>query len=67
MHKTMKENTKGISLLPPKSKQPISLQVRQIIYSYVTMSQLIMKISKLSKNDREALVTSKILSTNKVL
>lgn len=50
-----------------KDTSKLSVNIRQLIYSYLNMNTLIVKISKLSKKDRSILLTSKIIGQERPL
>ncbi len=50
-----------------KNKEKLPAGVRAIIYSYLAMTDLIHLISKVSRNERELMFTSPIISQKRCL
>ena len=56
-----------MSQKPGKQKQVLSINVRAIVYSFMTISELIERICKTSKEDRAMLIKSKIIDQKRKL
>lgn len=50
-----------------KDKSYLSLNIRSIIYCYLDINVLILKISKLSKRDRDVLLQPNLVTQDKCL